>query len=801
MRRVPHIFFSILFFAAFSGYGQMIDSMMKVYAEEYPQEKLYLQLDKNVYNPGEAIWFKAYIFSGTEPSSVSRNFYAELSDAQGNIMQHFTAPLYESTASGFFAVPAGYQSNHLHLRAYTEWMLNFDSTFYFERDILVSNATRDSAIERANETRYLQFLPEGGELIAGVENNIAFTATDGFGKPIAVSGDLKDASGKEILEFNSVHDGMGKFLLTPDPDDKFIAFWKDDHGVSHQTALPDVKSEGIVLRLMSTKKKVFFSIARSSGNDQRLKHVTVIGHMNQQMLYKAQVNLSDNFMSGGSIPTDQLPSGLLTVTAFFQSTPLAERVVFINNEEFQFSPEVTIEQKNLNRRGSNALEIAVPDSLSCNLSLSVTDADADGEGTDADNIYSRLLLTSELKGQIFHPAYYFTGPADSAEQYLDLVMLTHGWRRFKWDQLARGKIPVIKYPVQNYLSVQAMVYGVDPTRIARNESINVFLRRKDSSVQMMQVPRQTGGRFGVGGMVFYDTANAFYQFNTNRKLSDEAAVVFSNGLYSGTRTAKPLTSVFEGWTPKDTALLRRTLYFKDQSDRAKTESDKKVQVLPSVTFTGRQKSATEKLDEEYTSGLFSSGDAMTFDLVNDPSAASYMDVITYLAGRVAGLQINPSTGSMTWRNSTPTLWLNEVQADPQQLKEMPMSDVAMIKVFRPGTMIGPGGSAGGAIAVYMKKGNEKRIDPNIKGLDKAIVVGYSPVKVFFSPDYEKNPQVNFNARDVRSTLYWKPYVLLDKSNTKSTIRFFNNDVSKRLRIVLEGFDSEGKLARVEKIIE
>ena len=76
----------------------MIDSMMKVYAEKFPQEKLYLQFDKKAYNPGERIWYKAYLFTGFDPSPYSKNFYAELYDAYGNLILRNTAPIVESTA-------------------------------------------------------------------------------------------------------------------------------------------------------------------------------------------------------------------------------------------------------------------------------------------------------------------------------------------------------------------------------------------------------------------------------------------------------------------------------------------------------------------------------------------------------------------------------------------------------------------------------------------------------------------------------------------------------------------------------
>ena len=107
------------------------------------------------------------------------------------------------------------------------------------------------------------------------------------------------------------------------------------------------------------------------------------------------------------------------------------------------------------------LEIDLPDTAQSNLSVAITDAEVDGNRPWDDNIITSLLLTGDLHGYVKNPYYYFQNNSDSLAQQLDLVMLTHGWRRFKWEDLAKGKTPVIKYPIENYLSLNAEVLGVD----------------------------------------------------------------------------------------------------------------------------------------------------------------------------------------------------------------------------------------------------------------------------------------------------------------------------------------------------
>lgn len=790
--------------------AQKLDSMMNIYAESYPQEKVHVQFDKKIYNPGETIWFKAYIFSGPDPSLISKNFYAELSDDAGNILERKTEPIVESSTAGNFDLPSGLKNGHVHIRAYTNWMTNFDTAFYYAKDIRIYNKKADSGATFARREARIQFFPEGGDMVAGVENLVAFKANDQFGLPVNVKGSLQDGSGKTILTFGSEHDGMGKFLLTPDKGDTLVAVWNDEKGTEHRTSLPAVKETGVVLRVIGGgNQKLLFSVARSADSGPEFKHFTIMAHMHQHLVYKAKINLEDNFMSGGVIPAGQLPTGVLQITVFNgNELPVAERVVFVNNNDFEFSPNLAVLQKGVGKRGRNNLELEVPDTLRSNFSMAVTDAEADGDMPGDDNIISRLLLTSDIKGYVHDPYYYFSNSSDSVKTHLDLVMLTHGWRRFKWDQLAAGKVPVIRNPLENYLALKVEVLGVDPFHISKDESLNVILSKKDSSSQMILVPHLTGTKFGMGGLIFYDTAYAYYQFNVNRKLSDEAAISFNNGLAKGPRTAKPLTQAYNGWTAEDSLFFRRNQAIADEAARVKPFEDKKVKTLEAVTVRARMKTSAEKLDEKYTSGMFSGGDATTFDLTNDPYAASMQDIFTYLQGKVAGLQIVTGQGpggapSLSWRGGSPTLYLNEMQVDASQLQSTSVTDIAMVKVFRPGSGVGYGGGSGGVIAVYTRKGDERRNDAasaNFKGLERAQVVGYSPMKEFYVPDYDaQNAPVE--KEDLRSTLYWKPFLLTDRDNRKIELHFYNNDISHKLRIVLEGFNENGKLCHIEKIIQ
>jgi hypothetical protein len=807
-----NIFFRLLsaflFFPLFLS-AQKLDSMLNIYASNYPQEKIHLQLDKKIYRAGETVWFKAYIFTGADPSLLSRNFYAELSDPSGTILERKVYPVTESSTAGSFDLPKAIRSRHLHLRAYTTWMTNFDTAFYYERDIHIFDDKLDSGgtITMVPRVAKMQFFPEGGDLVAGVETMVAFKANDQFGLPVSAKGMVQDQSGKELLAFESLHDGMGKFLLTPDKGDSLTAVWKDDQGIEHRTGLPAARATGAVLRAITGNQKVLFSVARSADGAAELKRLTIIGHMHQHLVYKARINLDDNYMSGGTIPTGQLPTGVMVLTLFDANMiPVAERVVFVNNHDYLFNPEISVQIKGVNKRGKNSLVIDVPDTIKTNMSLAVTDVTADGEFPNDDNIISRLLLTGEIRGQVHDPYFYFSGAADSLATMLDLVMMTHGWRRIKWEALAKGQLPVIRNPEQDYLAMRVEVLGVDPYKIPKDETLNVILSRKDSSTQLLTIPHLSGSKFGVMGLVFFDTVKAFYQFNTNRALSDQAAITFSNGLVRGPKVARPLFNGFDGWTAEDSIYLKRNKYIAVEQARVQPIEDARVQTLATATVRAREKSPAEKLDERYASGLFAGGDAITFDLLDDAFAGAMPDIFTWLQGKVPGLQITPGQGpggapSLSWRGGRPSLYMNEMQVDATQLQNISVTDIAMVKVFRPGSGVGFGGGAGGTIAVYTKKGGDsKNTDPTFKGLPRAILAGYSMPKEFYSPNYLENNAAN-EKEDLRTTLYWKPYLLTDRETMRVNIDFFNNDITRKLRVVLEGFNEEGKLTHIETIIQ
>ena len=206
------------------------------------------------------------------------------------------------------------------------------------------------------------------------------------------------------------------------------------------------------------------------------------------------------------------------------------------------------------------------------------------------------------------------------------------------------------------------------------------------------------------------------------------------------------------------------------------------------------------MDEKYTSGMFKGGDGYQFDMINDPLAPTYMNAFNFLQGRVAGLQVNASANppSLTWRGGTPALYLDEISTDAAMVNSIPVADIAYIKIFRPPFMGGFGGGSG-AIAIYTRKGNDMQ-DNSTGGLTKNKVMGYTPVREFYSPNHDRFDPRNA-APDIRTTLYWNPAVRITSKNRKVLLSFYNNDVTKSFRVVIEGMSREGYLTHYEGLME
>jgi hypothetical protein len=778
--------------------AQVIDSMLQVYADQHPHQKAYVHFDKKLYRAGETIWFKAYLLEGNEPTVNSKSLYAELIDVNGKVAHRKVYPLIASSAAGSFQLPDDTTKGVFRFRAYTTWMLNFDTSFIFQKDIFVLNPKGKSKNEQRRlqqKPSILKFFPEGGDMVNGVKTLLAFKATDGSGMPVHINGKVTNAKGETIVSFKDEHDGMGAFHFKPEAEETYTAIWTDDYNKEYSTLLPKVKSEGVTLQLSDGLKRKEYVIERTQQVPDSWKRLNIIATINQQLFYKAVVPMR-SLRNSSFIPLDKCPAGVLQVTLFSENwEPLAERISMVKNDSYVLPASLHTSEVNFSKRTRNSFEIEIADTSLTNLSVSVTDA-VIGALAEEDNIISRMLLTGDIIGRVHNAAYYFS-QADNATKHLDLVMLTHGWRRYNWKDVVQAKIPELKYTKENHIELQAKISG---TPIKKDEHITAILQTKDSSRQMIVLQRTGNDTYSADGLIFYDTAKVYYSFK-DKDLAERATVKFSNSLYQGPKTINMESVLLNSLQPKDSVVVERSNFLANEVIKYESSWKTKGNTLEDVKVKTKVKSRMEELDDAYAKGLFSGGRAFTYDMINDDRINVKDNVLQYLAGIVPGLQIinDNLVPEARWREQVTNLYLNELPVDILTMRDVPVEDIAYVKVFPP-IFVGPfGDGAGGGIAVYTKKGVDAKKD--IKGLQSSTVAGYSAYKEFYSPDYSIEDVITQTQSDYRTTLYWNPFVFLGASRKKMRIEFYNNDVSKAFKVVVEGTNELGKLVRIEKVIE
>jgi len=792
--------FTILF--SFKAKAQAFDSLLNIYEEDFPHEKIHIHFDKTMYNTGETIFYKLYILSGVEWTSLSKNVYVSWYDNNGNYIKQTVAPLFQSSAKGSFEVPADYKGNFLRAKAYTRWMLNDDSVFLYERYISINNGVASKAKNSTTPKTRVDVFPEGGTFVQGLMHKIAFKATNNFGGPVFIKGFLVNDKNKVLDTLKVLHDGMGVFKLRPFEGEKYQLNWTDENGVKGTSPIAAASKEGAILKISMDNENAYAQVERTLGVPLNFKHMRLLVHQNQHLLYTVEFKGEERQVQKVALPIEELLTGVVQFTLFTKDwLPIAERIVMVNNRLHEFNANLNVGIANTNKRGKNVLEIIIKDTAATNMSISITDASV--VMPEQQSIYSDFLLSSDIKGKVYNPAYYFTSDADSVTAHLDLVMLTNGWRRFDWAKMKAGILPTLPYPRETEsMKLTGKFYGGALAKSTENLLLNIIIQGKDSTNKVLFVPVAKDGSFEDKSVFFYDTSRVYYSINGKSKLENQTVVQFDNGLIKPTLNKIQIDPIgFQAYTTDSAARAKLNLFFAEQEKQRKLLAS---MTLEEVVVKSRVKTPVQLLEEKYAKGLFSGRDGVSFDLTSDGMALGSIDALNFLQSRVPGLNISVvgSQPSATWRGSNTDFYVNEVMTPIEQVQNINIGDIAFIKALRPhffGSAGGNGGS-GGAIAIYTKRGSSnKGGNINSKGMENVVLGGYSVFKEFFHPEYDK-PTASFEA-DNRTTLYWNPYVLTNKRSPRVRLEFYNNDISKKLQIVLEGMNANGRLTRVVKYIE
>ena len=459
------------------------------------QEKVFLHTDNQCYFIGDTLWYKAYVVRADSltPTHLSRILYVELLSPDGLVVERQNIVVSPKGATcGQFVLHDSLYSGYYELRAYTRWMLNFnvrhhryrnEETWSFYNKAMAADYFRiwDGLYSRVlpvyskpeergdydarrmyqrpktripkpkKEELIATFYPEGGQLIEGVPCRVAFDLCDQNGEAVSLNGTVS-IDGQQPLTVKTEYMGRGSFVITPDRSRPKAHFtWHGDH---YSFDLPKPERKGVALQLHGD---TLLLTPQNLPADRRY---------GLSILCRGTLKHFEELRLNNPSPTTlRLPSltssGVYDLTVFDdEGQVLADRLFFVNGHEHDnalvsttWTADSTLApyqqtQLTVQCEGVNSPTL---------LSLAIRDTRTDEPTYNDGNLMTDLLLSSELRGFIAHPAHYFEKDDTEHRHHLDLLMMVQGWRKYKWRELS-DTTHHLRYLPETGLTVEGTVY-------------------------------------------------------------------------------------------------------------------------------------------------------------------------------------------------------------------------------------------------------------------------------------------------------------------------------------------------------
>lgn len=790
-------FTALVFLGSLSSISaQQPEEWLKTRFSFQPIEKIYLHLDRSRYLAGQSIWFKAYLMSDFEPDLHSTSLVVELADLSGQLINRQFLPVFAGLARGQIDLPDTIRSGACYLRAYVAGQQHTDPAYLYKKTVLVYRpGSIPPASVTAGQLFRLEFFPEGGNLIAGLSNSVAFKATDETGLPVAVEGVIQNEKGETITSFSAMHDGMGYFDLTAGEQDRYFAV-VGNGSASRRFPLPDATTRGVVFRIISNGPTKSFEILQREDNPD-FRAAFMIGQQQHHPVFRKDFAPGDRDLTG-LIPQTGLASGILQVTVFNrQGLPLAERLTFVDNREYRLQAALDADTLDFSKRGRNHFSLRLSEPVSGSFSVSVTDADFEPESC-AEHIFSSMLLSSDLKGYIYRPAYYFSSASDSVQAALDLVMMINGWRRFNWSERNHSITAEKPYRDPGYLRLSGRAVLKDSHRPFAGKDLMAMIFSQVTGRKAVMLHTNEQGYFSVDSVLFFGRSRILFTDIKGKKSKDIDISLDADSLL--------IHSIRPPTLPGDYPPLLTMGAEQEKTIAAALSEVARAEglLLGGITVQAKSKTPQQQLEARYVSPLFAGDANAALDLTAEDLTA-YQNILDYLSLRVAGLQVaRESDGfgyTVNYRQSAlassmgvmpMSIYLDEVPADADVLASIPANQIALVKVFS-GFVGASGNAPGGLLAVYTRKGSDRE-GLNSSG-DLLVRNGYSVIREYYSPSY---PDPRLTKPDNRITLLWNPTLTAAGPDTRVPIFFFNNDRARRYHVVVEGMTTDGRLVFIEK---
>ncbi|MCH5719438.1 hypothetical protein [Niabella hibiscisoli] len=752
-----------------------IAELLKEYSNNTLIEKLFVHTDKEYYLSGELIWLKIYAADGAtnKPLKFSKICYVELLDSANIPVLQAKIALNDAAGIGSFYIPQSVNSGNYKLRAYSRWMKNFDASGFFEKSIRILNINRLPVITTGTEKRVpslkMSFFPEGGNLLSGVDNKVAFQLYGDAEHNQHFYGYLV-AGADTVQRFEPVYNGAGFFNFTPAQGNAYHVAILTSSGKSFVTTLPPIYSEGAVMQVTETESGFNLRL-QSKGNGNGKLYVLL---HSKGLPQNSQVLNIQNGVGNSAIDKSLLPDGVSTITIFNeQATPLCERIVFKHPSRLMdLNIETTRRQYNMREKVDITLVAAhglsIEDSASVSMSVFSLDSLQQLPGTD---ISAYLLLASELKGPLENTGIYFSPGNVRSKIALELLLLTQGWRKFNWDQvLNRQKITHQFVPeLQGHIITGKVT---DKTNGSAAAGITAFISASSATTLFKTALSDVEGNIKADIKSFYGSNQLIVQSQQVSNLSFTIDDPFSKK-YTATVPRQFLNHI-----KYPNTILRqhigtqvRNIYNAEQLQQL---------ALPAfVDSSAFYRHADYNYDlEKYT--RFSSMEEVMREFV------SIVDV------RIKNKQVNFHVINAQKKEYFPNAPLNLLDGIPvfdfTRFFELDPFKVYSLDVVARQYVLGN--------SVFDGVLNWKTYRPALENYDfdkSTLVLNYEALQLqreFYAPVYDNEKQFESRLPDFRNVLHWKPDILL-QSGKPFRSSFYTSDLPGRYAVVVQGLSSAG----------
>lgn len=400
---------------------------------------VYLQTSKNIYETEEDLWFKGYVLDEQFflPSRNSKILFVQLiEDRTDKVVWEKKYEIENGFVNGHLFLESNLTEGTYTLAAYSSFSYNQNAKeFYAIKKLEVFKSVREKKIFKPtliDSTLQFAVFPEGGRLVDRIQNALAFKAVDSNGLPVDVSGTLYE-NNNPLLDFKSSHAGMGSFIFTPDADKKYHILLTAPAS-TEQFLLGEIYRSGKTLQLIGqTKEVLIFKVSQSAALNKEKVYLRL---QVRGIVYSIAVGLLKKELII-KIPLKDIPQGIAEITLFNEnSISQAERLVYVNPDQ-KLNIKTELDKSNYSTREKATLKIEVTDQngqpIVAHLGLSVYDKLYKNR-QDSKNILTHYFLSSQLKGNIYDPAYYFNEQNKNRHEALNLLLLTQGWRSYVWEE-------------------------------------------------------------------------------------------------------------------------------------------------------------------------------------------------------------------------------------------------------------------------------------------------------------------------------------------------------------------------------